>query len=449
MKLLNQQHQFKTLYFCQIAKLFELQTDEKTINRFTRSFFLCSIFLFIFGSKISAQEKCGTQFNRDKLIEMYPEFNSIYHSQDQEFVDTSFLKQSTIITIPVIFHVIYNDPSQQVSATLLNQAVDILSKDFRRQNPDAVNTGQYGGYESPTGLWSQNYANIAADCEIQFIYCGVTYDYTPYAQIDISQNPYYLKTTFPYYQTYNPAKFLNVWVCNMGGSLLGLAEFPGSPPQYDGVTITHTSIGYNSADNRVLTHEVGHWLGLRHIWGDCMCCDDYVGDTAPQQDNNSAMANQPSFPSYPNQYPCATWTACPGVNVYGNLYYPYVNMGDNFMDYSPSSCLNFFSQGQKQRMWYFINNYRPTLLQNNSCTVELIEETQIVNSIKVYPNPTNGILKLSENANVQLIDLTGKVILNESNVNSLDLNQQKNGVYILMLTNDSGALIQRMKIVKE
>jgi hypothetical protein len=124
-------------------------------------------------------------------------------------------------------------------------------------------------------------------------------------------------------------------------------------------------------------------------------------------------------------------------------------MGDNFMDYSPSSCLNFFSQGQKQRMWYFINNYRPTLLQNNSCTVELIEETQIVNSIKVYPNPTNGILKLSENANVQLIDLTGKVILNESNVNSLDLNLQKNGVYILMLTNDSGALIQRVKIVKE
>jgi hypothetical protein len=124
-------------------------------------------------------------------------------------------------------------------------------------------------------------------------------------------------------------------------------------------------------------------------------------------------------------------------------------MGDNFMDYSPSSCLNFFSQGQKQRMWYFINNYRPTLLQNNSCTVELIEETQNVNSIKVYPNPTNGIIMLSENANVQLTDLTGKVILNESNVNSLDLNQQKNGVYILILTSDSRALIQRMKIVKE
>jgi hypothetical protein len=56
---------------------------------------------------------------------------------------------------------------------------------------------------------------------------------------------------------------------------------------------------------------------------------------------------------------------------------------------------------------------------------------------------------LSENANVQLTDLTGKVILNESNVNSLDLNQQKNGVYILILTSDSRALIQRMKIVKE
>lgn len=407
------------------------------INQSKDSFIILLMFCWqcFIHSPIKAQEICGTMLHKQKLIETYPELQQVYDSQNQ-LMNTK-LHSSSVITIPVVFHVIYNTQAEKLSYDVLNQSIDILSRDFRRQNPDAGNTGKYGGYESPTGFWSLNYNSIAADCEIQFSLCYVTYDYTPFTQIDLSSNHFYLKTTYPYYQVFSPQKYLNVWVSNLSGTLLGLASFPGTPANQDGVNVTTSSIGYNSSNSRVLTHEVGHWLGLRHIWGDCQCCTDYVDDTYPQQNDNSNMAAQPPLPNYPNQYPCATWNACPGINVYGNYYYPYVNMGDNYMDYSPSACMNFFSLGQKQRMWNHIYSYRSTLLQNNACVTGLSEELTHQNPIQIYPNPATTHVTVSNYKKGEPIVITNLLgiklieILSESEEIQIDISQLSKGMYFL------------------
>ena len=149
------------------------------------------------------------------------------------------------------------------------------------------------------------------------------------------------------------------------------------------------------------------------------------------------MAAQPPFPTYPNQYPCATWTACPGMNIWGGVNYPYVNMGDNYMDYSPSSCMNFFSLGQKQRMWYFLNNYRSGLFSNIDCDVSLEENLFTHNSIFIFPSPTKDVINIENiesSTAVVITDLLGQKIIetvSSDNLTQIDVSSLSNGIYLL------------------
>ena len=147
-------------------------------------------------------------------------------------------------------------------------------------------------------------------------------------------------------------KYLNIWVCNLSGSTLGFAQFPGGPESTDGVVVDYLyfgSIGTATAPydlGRTLTHEVGHWLNLRHIWGDSYCGNDFVDDTPTQQTSNSGC---PSFPHI----------SCNNG--------PNGDMFMNYMDYTHDDCLIMFTNGQKNRMIAALLNSRSELLDNNLC----------------------------------------------------------------------------------
>ncbi|OSY89080.1 hypothetical protein WH52_05165 [Tenacibaculum holothuriorum] len=233
-----------------------------------------------------------------------------------------------IITIPVVVHVIYSNSQENISMAQIQSQIDVLNEDFRRTNSDATNK------------WSQ-----AADTQIEFKLANVdpngnsTNGVTRKSSTRTSwgTNDAMKKASQGGVNPWNAAEYLNMWVCNIGGGILGYAQFPGGSAATDGVVMSPQYFGssdkgsgfYLSAPfdkGRTTTHEVGHFLNLRHIWGDGGCSvDDFVSDTP-----TSDAAN----------YNCATGHVSCGSE----------DMVQNYMDYSDDACMNLFTTGQKNRM---------------------------------------------------------------------------------------------------
>jgi PKD repeat protein len=267
--------------------------------------------------------------------------------------------------IPVVFHVIYQNASNawNISAAQIQSQVDILNEDFKRLNADTMNA-------------PANFRAVAAGSNINFCLAQrdpqgnpstgiVRWPFTQSASWSISS----IDATIKPATIWDPTRYLNIWVVNISGGTLGYAQFPvssglaGMPgsgsANTDGIVLLYNSVGrppdnpftgvYNKG--RTATHEVGHWLGLRHIWGDGSSCSatDYCADTPP-----SDAAN----------YGCAsTHASCSGPD-----------MVQNYMDYSDDDCVNLFTYNQVQRMWTVLANSprRVSLLTANSCRTVVV-----------------------------------------------------------------------------
>ncbi len=219
-----------------------------------------------------------------------------------------------VVNIPVVVHVIYSNSQQNISDAQIASQIAVLNEDFSASNSDASNT-------------PSEFAGLVANSEINFTLAN-TFRHSD------SRTEWGTRDDMKYaYPPVSPSNTLNIWVCNIGGGILGYAQFPGGSASTDGVVISPQyfgTTGYVSAPfdkGRTATHEVGHYLNLRHIWGDGRCRqDDFVADT-PSSDG-------------PN-YNCPTY---PTVNCKSN------DMTMNYMDYTNDACMYMFSEGQKARM---------------------------------------------------------------------------------------------------
>ncbi|WP_405198978.1 zinc metalloprotease [Christiangramia sp. LLG6405-1] len=219
-----------------------------------------------------------------------------------------------IVDIPVVVHVIYSNSQENISDAQINSQISVLNDDFRASNNDAGNV-------------PSEFAGLVADSEISFTLAGVN-------RYSDSRSEWGTSDAMKYaYPPTSPSNTLNIWICNIGGGILGYAQFPGGPASTDGVVISPQyfgTTGYVAAPfnkGRTATHEVGHYLNLRHIWGDGRCRqDDFVADT-PSSDGPNY-----SCPSYPT------------VNCRST------DMTMNYMDYTNDACMYMFSEGQKARM---------------------------------------------------------------------------------------------------
>ena len=262
-------------------------------------------------------------------------------------------KMSSVITIPVVVHVVYNNLTNNISDAQIQSQIDILNEDFRRLNADTSST-------------PLTFQSVAADVEIEFCLAsqdpygittnGITRTLT--SQFSFTGNDDMKFSSSGGIDAWNTNDYLNIWVCNLSGGLLGYAQFPNSGSIYtDGVVCDYEYFGnIGTATSpfhlgRTVTHEVGHWLNLRHIWGDAYCGDDFCNDTPTQEQSNGGC---PTFPHL---------TCSNGPN--GDMFM-------NYMDYSNDACMNMFTEDQKTRMLDAINTHRSALLTSNGCNTGTI-----------------------------------------------------------------------------
>ncbi|MBF9236312.1 T9SS type A sorting domain-containing protein [Hymenobacter sp. BT683] len=234
------------------------------------------------------------------------------------------------LTIPVVVHVLYNTSAQNVSDAQIASQIAVLNEDFQKLNADVSKT--------PSA-----FAGLAANVNIGFTLAkrdpsgnattGITrkqVTQTSWGTDDRMKSSSTGGTT-----AWNTSQYLNIWVCNLSGGVLGYAQFPGGAAATDGVVILTTGFGRNGSAaapfnlGRTATHEVGHWLNLRHIWGDASCGNDLVSDTPTQQTSNTGC---PTFPK----------RTC-GNTTNGDMFM-------NYMDYTNDACMYMFSTGQSSRM---------------------------------------------------------------------------------------------------
>lgn len=337
------------------------------------------------------------------------------------------LSNTDVYDIPVVVHVVYNNPEQNLSDEVVKRQIDILNRDFNRTNADTINLRPVFG------------SMIAADANIRFHLA--TTDPQGQATTGITRTSTNL-SSFADFTTlfgdlgaiervkssadggidpWDTSRYLNIWVCNMalpvlGVSLLGYATPPPGLPNWpagslgdlkDGVVIQYQCISDNNPNplitggdtgvvlGRTVVHEVGHYLGLRHIWGDNDDClaDDGVEDTP-------LASNESNFDCDVTRNTCVDS---------GDVDFP--DMIENYMDYSSEACQNTFTKGQVSIMRIVCSDYRQNLAQiTNGISRRASSE-----GFKILPNPSlDGNIRLvglpSNSRFVDVIDISGKLL---------------------------------------
>jgi hypothetical protein len=368
--------------------------------RITISFF---VILFSLPLWLSAQEccsedlptrrKCGHNEYVQMLTEQDPGFPArrleIEEAMTQWLEENPDLAKGTgkaVITIPVVVHILWYHQIQNIPHSRVLEQIDRLNKDFRKLNSNLVNV--------PAA-----FANRVADVEFEFCLAtrdpngnwtnGVTRRQVSQTSFTYNDDNKIKSTAQGGQSIWNRNKYLNIWVVNLTGGVLGYAQPPGGTASTDGVVICYRYFGSTGAtppfnQGRTTVHEIGHWFNLIHIWGDdngACWGSDQVGDTPNQA---SEFYGCPSFPQMDVCTPDS-----PGV------------MFMNYMDYVDDDCMMMFTNGQKTRMIAALNVFRSGLKTSDGCQPHIgMESVPEIADFTIYPNPGNGVFQIELLMNV-------------------------------------------------
>lgn len=336
-----------------------------------------------------------------------------------------------VVTIPVVFHIIYNNEEQNIDDSLIYSQMEVINEDFRKSNTDIINIREV-------------FKDLATDVKIEFCLAGIDPDGNPTTGITRTSSSIEQHTVngIKYDSSggediWPREKYLNIWTGVFKSNILGYSRFPWQGnPEIDGIVLKYTEVGRSSANRgRVLTHEIGHWFGLYHTFDggcpfsaayDCETSGDWICDTPPIVVATAGCNGN-------NTNSC---------NEFSN---DQIDMWENFMDYTDGQCRLLFTTQQVERIRNFLNmEPRNSLINSELCGSFFASNDSPVNDnsyFTIINISENGIyeLRFSEKiytGNIIIYDLQGRVlniqyVTGENNTIKIDLSSLPSGLYIL------------------
>ena len=415
------------------------------------------LFVLLFTSISFSQTRvCGMEEKMEALLFnplMKQKFDAQQLKSEQELVRLQSSRlangnstNSNPVRIPVAVHFpnagAANATLRNCLRALVQNQIDILNEDYNAQNADLINWTDntsfnypgvnYGSLNVQMELATQNHPAVSglANGEV-----AVTFGYN-YGDTDLGSGELDWDT--------NWAGYLNIVVRNDLGSTLGYAYLASDPA--DGAAIFMNNAAFGSVGNgcagympgapynlgRTLTHELGHYFNLRHIWGSGFCGNDFVADTPQHNTSNGGCP------------PSNHLSTCPGTPL---------ELTMNYMDYTNDACMYMFTAGQALRQQAhfntIVNNFNETTLSNNDFDKK--------NSFTLYPNPNKGDFTILfadylSSFSVNVVDQSGRIVFDKKYDTQLDLEQNisleniASGIYFVKVSSDQGTTVKKIVV---
>ena len=314
-----------------------------------------------FNTSVYAQRNCQTmeylqeQEIADPEVSFRMQAIERHTSRYQSIADW---RSEEKIVIPVVVHIVYAEEAENLPKELIESQIAVLNEDFNRLNADS------------SSWWPQ-----AASADIEFRLADFDPEGNPTSGVvrkHTSRSSFAARNAIKLdslggSDAWPATDYLNIWVGDLSGRQMGFAQFPGGgAAATDGVVVDYAYFGRLSENDkyglgRTTTHEVGHWLNLRHIWGDGDCSrDDYIKDTP--------LASTPTIGC-----PAAKNTCAEGER----------DMTENFMDYTYDACMNLFTRGQRARMrtLFLPGGYRASILASAGWNRDSMADTSVIDEV--------------------------------------------------------------------
>lgn len=434
------------------------------------------LFLLLFPLLGLAQEAgrpiCGNDLLMEQWRSHYPE---VADAADRILEDARLSPASSrgTRTIRVVVHVVWKDPAENLSDELIQKQIEVLNQDFNRQNPDTANLRSI--FQDRAGSADIQFELVA----VERVQTNKTFTVNLLGGTLI---PEVKSAALGGSNSWNTDQYLNIWVCKIQpltlgpivlGQILGFAFPPANLANWpagssapaageDGVVIDFRVFGPDNPNpievpgsttplvvkGRTPTHEVGHYLGLRHIWGD-------GGTFGPNDCAQSDGVDDTPFANAQSAFDCnITKNTCPGIDPFYGIDMP--DLIENYMDYSSEDCMNMLTKGQVGIIDFVLSGPRSGLVEEST---DIRQVSKDDSGMKLLPNPAVGQTTVYlrqpalQGTQLTLLDLQGRPVwhsvLPQGTTHwTITAEGLASGVYTLTLQDAKGIRVERLSVIR-